>query len=190
MVTGNSYPVSRGLATYLGMDGVVAENGCVVYAGEEHFLCKEIDHIIVKEFESKFGLKGSWQNKFRKYDFGFYPPQITPPMEEWALENGFSLKTSGYALHLSYNSQGKLIGVRKLLDLLKLDEKDVAAIGDSLTDIDMMKLAGVKVAVANGDDELKAIADLVTKGKSGEGVKEYIMSIVNALHGRNQRTCP
>ncbi len=185
IVTGNSYPVSRGLATYLGMDGVVAENGCVVYAGEEHFLCKEVKHVDVKEFESRFELKGSWQNAFRKYDFGFYPPKITPAMQEWALEKGLSLKTSGYALHLSYNSEGKLVGVRKLLDLLKMEEKDIVAIGDSLTDIDMMKLAGVKVAVANGDDELKAFADLVTKGDSGEGVKEYIMSLVNALHGRN-----
>ncbi len=186
IVTGNSYPVSRGLITYLGLDGVVAENGCVVYAeGKEHTLCREVDPSLVQEFERKFELKGSWQNRFRKFDFGFSPPQITPQMEEWAKERRLSVKTSGYALHLSYNDKGKEIGAEKLLQLLGKGKSEVVAIGDSLTDIDMMKLAGIKVAVSNGDEKLKSIADVVTKGKSGEGVKEYIMSLVNALHGRN-----
>ncbi|MUN28772.1 phosphoglycolate phosphatase [Sulfuracidifex metallicus] len=189
IVTGNSYPVSRGLATYLGLDGVVAENGCVIYFDEEESLCKEIDSNLVLEFERKFNLKGSWQNRYRRYDFGFYPPDLKDDMISWANYRGLYLKTSGYALHLSYNDKGKEVGVNRLLSLLGVDRKNVIAIGDSLTDIDMMKLAAIKVAVSNADEELKAIANVVTKGSSGEGVKEYISSLANALHGSNKRTC-
>lgn len=55
--------------------------------------------------------------------------------------------------------------------------EDVAAIGDSATDIEMLEIAGVRVAVANADENLKRVANFTLKLKSGDGVKEFIDSL-------------
>jgi hypothetical protein len=52
--------------------------------------------------------------------------------------------------------------------------KDFAAIGDSENDVDMLKAAGLGIAVANADLKLKMEADLVVSGDDGEGVIEAL----------------
>jgi hydroxymethylpyrimidine pyrophosphatase-like HAD family hydrolase len=51
---------------------------------------------------------------------------------------------------------------------------DVMAIGDSENDLEFIEHAGFRVAVANADPELKAIADYVTSAAHGEGVAEAV----------------
>ncbi len=64
LVSGNSYPVLRGLHNYLGITGgVVAENGCVIYYGKKIKLCKKMDINILSEFRENFKLKDSWQKE-------------------------------------------------------------------------------------------------------------------------------
>jgi hydroxymethylpyrimidine pyrophosphatase-like HAD family hydrolase len=48
------------------------------------------------------------------------------------------------------------------------------AVGDAENDVPMLALAGCGVAVANALDQVKAVADLVTRGTSGDGVVELI----------------
>jgi phosphoglycolate phosphatase len=179
LVSGNSYPVLRGLYNYLGFSGgVVAENGCLVYYQGNIFpVCTPLPKVLVEEFRDKFKLKESWQNEYRRYDFGFTPPVITDDMRKWAEEKGVTIQSSGYALHISGRPGGKGAGVKKLLNLLGVKSEDVAAIGDSATDIEMLEIAGVRVAVANADENLKRVANFTLKLKSGDGVKEFIDSL-------------
>ena len=44
--------------------------------------------------------------------------------------------------------------------------------------MDFLKMVGVKVAVANANPELKAIADYVTEKPFGNGVKEALERFV------------
>jgi HAD superfamily hydrolase (TIGR01484 family) len=52
LVSGNSYPVLRGLYNYLGFSGgVVAENGCLVYYQGNIFpVCTPLPKVLVEEF--------------------------------------------------------------------------------------------------------------------------------------------
>ncbi len=176
LVSGNSYPVLRGLATYLGLTGgVVAENGCVVYFnGQLVRVCDALGREIAREFAAKFNLKESWQNDFRSCEYAFSPPTLTEDMLRWAEERGLYVKTSGYAIHISKNREGKGRGVRKLIEIMGLSREEVVGVGDSQTDVEFLKEVGLKVALANADDELKAVADLITKSPSGEGVRELV----------------
>ncbi|MEM3766825.1 MAG: HAD hydrolase family protein, partial [Metallosphaera sp.] len=65
-------------------------------------------------------------------------------------------------------------GVRKLLDIMNLNENQVAAVGDSKTDIDMFKYAAIKAAVSNADQDLIKSANVVLKLKSGNGITELV----------------
>jgi phosphoglycolate phosphatase (TIGR01487 family) len=175
LVSGNSYPILRGLYTYLYLDGgIVAENGCIVFYKEKYRLCKQMDKSLVIEFKSLFKLRDTWQNKYRECDFGFVPAKLTDEMINWAKEKNLYIKSSGYAVHIAYNAAGKSVGVEKLLQLQGLKKEDVAAIGDSSTDIELFQQVGFKVAVGNADDELKDIADYITSNKSGKGVREFV----------------
>jgi hydroxymethylpyrimidine pyrophosphatase-like HAD family hydrolase len=60
-----------------------------------------------------------------------------------------------------------------------MEQKAVMAIGDSLNDEGMIRWAGVGVAMANGDDRLKAMADMVTeKSNDDDGVADIIEQYV------------
>ncbi|MFM1534318.1 HAD hydrolase family protein, partial [Helcococcus ovis] len=51
---------------------------------------------------------------------------------------------------------------------------DTVSFGDQGNDFTMIKLAGTGVAMGNSIDELKEIADFVTKTNDEDGVAEYI----------------
>ena len=97
LVSGNSYPVLRGLATYLGLSGgVVAENGCITYLGGNLVkVCEPLERRLAKEFAKEFNLRESWQNDFRTCEYAFSPPHVTDEMVKWAVQRGLYIKTSG-----------------------------------------------------------------------------------------------
>ncbi len=65
----------------------------------------------------------------------------------------------------------KSIGIRKILDLLEVDDKDVVVFGDNTNDIKMFKPEWTSVAMGNAVDSLKEIADFVTKDADDDGIE-------------------
>ena len=68
-------------------------------------------------------------------------------------------------------------GTRKVLELLGFKGK-VYAIGDSENDVKLFEIADVKVAVQNGIDQIKAMADYVLDEPNGKGVIKFLRSLV------------
>ena len=85
------------------------------------------------------------------------------------VEGMMEILPSGY-------SKGK--GVRVLIHDLGLDPKNVMAIGDGENDIDMLKLVGVPVAVANAHQSLKDVAKYIVASNDEDGVAEAIERFV------------
>ncbi len=73
----------------------------------------------------------------------------------------------------------KADGIEKLLKKLHLNWDEVAAIGDSYNDMEMIRSAGIGVAMGNGQDALKRVADFVTKSIEEAGVVYAIDQIFN-----------
>ena len=55
-----------------------------------------------------------------------------------------------------------------------VDRKDVIAVGDAEIDKSMLEYAGLGVAVANADDNLKKIADIVCASNNDSGIADVI----------------
>ena len=70
---------------------------------------------------------------------------------------------------------GTLPMVLKKLDIAP---EHVLAIGDGENDIEMIKLAGVGVAMGNADEKLKAVADHVVSTNQADGVAEAVERFV------------
>lgn len=73
-------------------------------------------------------------------------------------------------------SKGK--GVRALIHDLGIDPKNVMALGDGENDIDMLKLVGLPVAVANAHPSLKEVAKYIVSSNDEDGVAEAIERFV------------
>jgi hydroxymethylpyrimidine pyrophosphatase-like HAD family hydrolase len=64
--------------------------------------------------------------------------------------------------------------IKKLADLLDVDIKEVLAIGDQENDIEMIKTAGLGIAMGNGHKNLKRVADDVTDTYEQDGFTKAI----------------
>ena len=76
-------------------------------------------------------------------------------------------------------STNKKSALEFLSSYLKINSKDVLAIGDNLNDIDMLKNVGISVAVNNAYDEVKKIAKHITnapveKGAFAEAIFKFL----------------
>ena len=75
----------------------------------------------------------------------------------------------------------KAYALEKLSKSLGIKRDEIAAIGDQLNDIDLIEYAGMGIAVANAEEELKTKADMVTAANNNENaVSEAIERILNS----------
>ena len=83
--------------------------------------------------------------------------------------------------YLEFNAPGvnKGYGLKWLASYLNIDLDKTIAIGDNYNDVEMIKQAKLGVCVACGDDEIKSIANYVTKLDYNQGaVKEVIEKFI------------
>jgi Cof subfamily protein (haloacid dehalogenase superfamily) len=80
-----------------------------------------------------------------------------------------------YFLELMPKDTNKGTALAKIAEILNVDSSQAIAIGDSMNDEAMIKWAGIGVAMANGDEHIKNIANFVTERTNDEdGVAEVI----------------
>lgn len=67
-------------------------------------------------------------------------------------------------------------------EYLKIQPEEMIAFGDSGNDIDMLRAAGIGVAMGNAEEEAKAAADFVTLANTEDGIvyalKKYIPELI------------
>lgn len=69
---------------------------------------------------------------------------------------------------------GKSAGIQKFLDSHGLDRTQIMAFGDGENDIDMLRFAGIGVAMGNAADSVKAAADYVTDTVDDDGIEKAL----------------
>ena len=80
-------------------------------------------------------------------------------------------------------SHDKRIAYRQLVEKYSIDEKEVAYIGDDIVDIPLLKRSGFPVVVADADDEVKAVAAMITKNRGGKGAVREICDFLLKAKG-------
>lgn len=68
----------------------------------------------------------------------------------------------------------KASGIRMLSRLLGIQREQILCIGDANNDLEMIRYAGIGVAVSNASSELKDAADYVTSRPCADGVAEVL----------------
>lgn len=86
------------------------------------------------------------------------------------------LVTSSLYNNLEINGLGASKGeaLLRLASILGLSQEETMACGDGDNDYSMIRLAGIGVAMGNGDERIKAIADYITGSNDESGVAQAI----------------
>lgn len=193
IVTGNVVNFAYGCEVLIGTSGgVVCENGGgifkenvnnnqVTYFGDLDEV-KKAHKYLMENIDSKYTIMPSHDNEYRLAERVYYKTLDKSVIED--LVKGFNVKVydSGFAIHITNPDINKGYGLKKLLEYSNIDLSQVMAIGDGENDMEFLSPCGLKIAVANADNELKEIADYVCKNKYGDGVAEAIDKFILNKH--------
>ena len=80
----------------------------------------------------------------------------------------------GYLMQIMNKSATKWNGIQSMLNVCECSSDEVAYFGDDYDDIEPIQMCGIGIAVANGIDEVKAIADYITESNDEDGVAKFI----------------
>ncbi len=69
---------------------------------------------------------------------------------------------------------GKSAGIYQFMEQYGIAQPEIMAFGDGENDIDMLKFAGIGVAMGNAKDEVKAVADYVTDSVEENGIENAL----------------
>ena len=69
---------------------------------------------------------------------------------------------------------GKMAGIKRYLEMTGIAPEEIIAFGDAENDLDMLRFAGIGVAMGNGSDAVKAVADYVTTDIDDDGIEKAL----------------
>ena len=75
------------------------------------------------------------------------------------------------AVDIISENGGKVSGIRKYLDHLRITKEEIMAFGDAQNDAEMLQYAAIGVAMGNARPEVKALADYVTAPVDENGIE-------------------
>ncbi|WP_418279857.1 HAD-IIB family hydrolase [Halorubrum sp. DTA98] len=184
--TGKAFPYPVALAHFLGRPQlVVAENGGVVYDGQETTLAGDPDacRAVVETFRERGGDlgwgDGDTVNRWRETEIAVSIDADERLLREVVAASGADVEVvdTGYAYHVKSSGVNKGKGLALLADSLGVTTDSFVAIGDSENDVSTFERAGESYAVANADPDAQAAADRVL----AEGFMDGTASVLAAL---------
>lgn len=87
-------------------------------------------------------------------------------------------QNTGFTMDVTPPGINKAVGLSKLADYLGIKQAEVMAAGDGDNDLDMIKYAGVGVAMENAIADLKEVASFITKDCDDNGIAYAIEKLV------------
>ncbi len=189
IVTGNVVNYAYATEVLIGCSGgLVAENGGMIF--KEGYNNNAVKILVNREYIEKadnhlkeklgdtYSKHASHDNNYRATEIVFYKTIerkiIEDALKDYEHIDELELYDSGFAIHVTDKRVNKGTSLRKLCEENGINMENVMAIGDSENDEDFLREAGVKIAVGNADDSLKAISSYVCENNFGDGVAEAI----------------
>jgi Cof subfamily protein (haloacid dehalogenase superfamily) len=76
-----------------------------------------------------------------------------------------------FVLNVLQEEVSKSLAILNVLQYFGIDKSEAIAFGDGENDIDMLELVELGIAMENGNEKLKEVADFVTKKSSEDGIE-------------------
>lgn len=100
--------------------------------------------------------------------------KITTKIPTELFEEYNVIRSVDFMLEFMKNGCNKATGIEKLAQYLGISKEEIIAIGDASNDKEMIEYAGLGVAMGNSKDDIKMLADFITKSNEEDGVAYVI----------------
>lgn len=100
--------------------------------------------------------------------------EILPWVKKQLTNDLYYTIAHGYLLQIMNRSATKWKGIKAMLDICNCSPNETAYFGDDQDDVEPIKMCGLGIAVSNGIDEAKAVADYITESNDDDGVAKFI----------------
>jgi 3-deoxy-D-manno-octulosonate 8-phosphate phosphatase (KDO 8-P phosphatase) len=77
----------------------------------------------------------------------------------------------------------KRVAYRQLAEKYSLNDNEIGYVGDDIVDIPILKRCGFSVVVADADDEVKAVAMMITERRGGKGAVREVCDFILKAKG-------
>ncbi len=176
LATGKAFPYPIALCHFLAIPEIaVAENGGVVYTGEEVTITADrtAAQAVLEEYR-EVGYGTGWGgddtiNRWRATEVAINRDQPREPLEEIAAEYDLEVIDTGYAYHVKDPTVTKGQGLLALGEAAGIDLASAVAVGDSVNDVSTFEVVGRSFAVENADADAREAADEVLEAGHADG---------------------
>ncbi len=182
LATGNILCVTEVASFFIGTTGpLITENGGIVTyqkTGETSY-SGDIEKVreAFNELEKNLEVKKVMGSELRKTEIAIY--RDVPVEEVKRVLTGFDVSVidTKFAIHIKDSRVNKGEGLKEAARMLDIDVSEIAAIGDSEGDREMLESAGYSISVS--EEKLKDVSDYITKARFGEGGEEAMEHLLS-----------
>ncbi len=144
----------------------------VVFEGEDLMLyISPVDSEDVAILENATDFETKYKNN--RFSKMYVRGQLTQK-EKDVLSTDFTVFQHGHYAEFVKKGFDKATGMQMMIDHISIPKENCIAMGDSANDEDMLKFAGISVAMGNSIPEIKAICDYVSCDAKDGGVAEAL----------------
>ncbi len=104
--------------------------------------------------------------------------EIMPQIPKELFQEYSVFRSVDFMIEFMNKNCNKAAGVEKLAKYLGIKKEEIITIGDSVNDIEMIQYGGLGVAMGNAKNEIKSIADFITKSNEDDGVSNVIEKFI------------
>ena len=193
LASGNAPCFMEALSKMIGTQGTfIAENGGVYRIGYTGTLQVTGDQQAPREalaiLQAHYRRLGKelelFSPTYRHADLAFARTVPFTEVREILKEFPVQVIDTGYAIHLQSPGVNKGTALVDLTGKLGIAPEEFLAIGDSVNDIQMLKIAGIGITVANAHPETKAVAAYVAEKQYGDGFVEAVKKYSSYFRAR------
>ena len=114
-------------------------------------------------------------------DSKIYIISVWNPMsdeERELFQDRYSCQEHDHYYEFTEKGSNKAVGMKIILEHLGLNKSNSIAIGDSMNDMDMLKYAGISVAMGNAVEAVKEVCEYITTSAEEGGVAEALNRLI------------
>ena len=147
-----------------------------VLIGENDIYINYVDDTVIKTQAETIGTVpdiGSYGGE-KVYQILAFVPEAQKKMLDELLDECHVTSWNDTGIDIIPEGGGKSAGIQKFLDRYDIDRSETMAFGDGENDIDMLKFAGIGIAMGNAGQATKAAADYVTDTVDNDGIEKAL----------------
>jgi hypothetical protein len=184
LATGNILCITESAAIFIGTSGcLIAENGGVIKnikSDETFYLGDPAKAEKAFEFLSKkIKVQKVARSELRKTEIAIYRTVDVEEIKKLLRDFDVDIVDTKFAIHIKDSNVSKGKALLKVAEIMGIKPSEIAAIGDSENDREMLEYAGYAISV--GEEKLRNVSDFVTKESLGKGGKEALEHVIRLL---------